>query len=112
VAAFDCYAELNAHRPRYEKNRDSLLSGLPSEFLGQHAPADGAFYLYADISAVSADSATFAQRLLDEAGVAVTPGVDFDRAEGARYLRLSYAGSHATITTAIERINRWLPTAG
>src|SRR6056300_592900 len=112
VAAFDCYAELDAHLPRYEENRDSLLRGLPSEFLGQHAPADGAFYLYADISAVSTDAVAFAQRLLNEAGVAVTPGVDFDRAEGARYLRLSYAGSHATISTAIERINRWLPTAG
>jgi aspartate/methionine/tyrosine aminotransferase len=112
VAAFDCYAELDAHLPRYEENRDSLLRGLPTEFLGQHAPADGAFYLYADISAVSTDAVAFAQRLLNEAGVAVTPGVDFDRAEGARYLRLSYAGSHATISTAIERINRWLPTAG
>ena len=108
LAAFDCYAELDAHLPRYRENRDRLLAELPSKFLGQHAPTDGAFYLYADISAMSTDSAAFARRLLNEAGVAVTPGIDFDRADGAKYLRLSYAGSKNTIATAIDRINRWL----
>jgi len=110
VAAFDCYDELDAHLPRYQDNRDRLLAGLPPEFLGQHAPADGAFYLYADIGALSHDSVDFAQRLLAEAGVAVTPGVDFDIDKGAHYLRLSYAGSTATIKTAIERITAWLPS--
>ena len=110
LAAFDCYAEFDAHLPRYQDNRDRLLAGLPAEFLGQHAPADGAFYLYADIGAISDNAGDFARRMLNEAGVAVTPGIDFDQTEGGCYLRLSYAGSSRTITTAINRINDWLPT--
>ena len=110
LAAFDCYDELDAHLPRYQDNRDRLLAGLPAEFLGQHAPADGAFYLYVDISGISDNANDFARRMLHEAGVAVTPGNDFDETEGERYLRLSYAGSTRTITTAIDRINDWLPT--
>ena len=87
-----------------------MLAGLPAEFLGNHAPADGAFYLYANIGAISNNSVDFSQRMLQEAGVAVTPGIDFDQTEGGHYLRLSYAGSSLTITTAIDRINGWLPT--
>ena len=71
---------------------DSLLAGLPAEFLGQHAPANGAFYLYVDIGAISNNSGDFAQRMLREAGVAVTPGIIWIRI-GRRYLRLSYVGS-------------------
>ena len=101
---------LDAHLSRYQDNRDRLLAGLPSEFLGQHAPADGAFYLYVDIGAISNNARDFSRRMLHEAGVAVTPGIDFDQTEGGRYLRLSYAGSSRTINTAIDRINDWLPT--
>ena len=110
LAAFDCYDEFDAHLPRYQDNRDCLLAGLPAEFLGQHAPADGAFYLYVDIGAISNNASDFAQCMLQEAGVAVTPGIDFDQTEGGRHLRLSYAGSSRTIDVAIERINHWLLT--
>ena len=110
LAAFDCYDEFDTHLPRYQDNRDRLLAGLPAEFLGQHAPADGAFYLYVDIGAISNNAGDFARRMLHEAGVAVTPGIDFDQAEGEHYLRLSYAGSSRTINTAIDRITDWLPT--
>ena len=79
IAAFDCYDELNSHVIRYEENRDILRRGLPPEFLGEHAPSDGAFYLYADASALTFDSLDFAEKLLNETGVALTPGVDFDR---------------------------------
>ena len=109
LAAFECYDEFDAHLSRYQDNRDALLGGLPAEFLGQHAPANGAFYLYADIGAISNDAGDFARRMLHEAGVAVTPGTDFDQSQGGRYLRLSYAGSSHTIATAIDRINNWLP---
>ena len=109
LAAFECYDEFDAHLSRYQDNRDTLLAGLPAEFLGQHAPANGAFYLYADIGAISNDAGDFARRMLHEAGVAVTPGTDFDQSQGGRYLRLSYAGSSHTIATAIDRINNWLP---
>ena len=110
LAAFDCYDEFDAHLLRYQDNRDRLLAGLPAEFLGQHAPADGAFYLYVDIGTISNNAGDFARRMLHEAGVAVTPGIDFDQTEGGCYLRFSYAGSSRTISTAIDRINEWLPT--
>ena len=109
LAAFECYDEFDAHLSRYQDNRDTLLAGLPAEFLGQHAPANGAFYLYVDIGAISNDAGDFARRMLHEAGVAATPGTDFDQNQGGRYLRLSYAGSSHTIATAIDRINSWLP---
>ena len=62
IAAFDCYDELDAHVPRYQENRDLLYRGLPKTFLGDHAPSDGAFYLYADVSALTDDSVAFAGR--------------------------------------------------
>lgn len=109
VAAFDCYDELNGHIERYQQNRDILLRDLPPEFLGNAAPSDGAFYLYADISALTSDSIAFANRLLEDAGVACTAGVDFDPEEGQKFLRISYAGSTDDIRSACKRINDWLP---
>ena len=108
IAAFDCYDELDAHIPRYRENRALLHRGLPKIFLGDHAPSDGAFYLYADVSALTDDSVTFAGRLLAETGVAITPGVDFDAHHGRTHVRLSYAGSTEEIKKAIQRINAWL----
>ncbi|MDC1383306.1 aminotransferase class I/II-fold pyridoxal phosphate-dependent enzyme [Candidatus Puniceispirillum sp.] len=108
IAAFDCYEELNANLPRYQENRDLLCRGLPAEFLGEHAPSDGAFYLYADVSALTNDSVAFANQILADIGVAITPGVDFDPLEGKTHLRLSYAGSTRDMQKAIQRINNWL----
>ncbi len=108
IAAFDCYKELDAHIPRYQENRDLLYRGLPSIFLGDHAPSDGAFYLYADVSALTGDSIAFAGRLLAETGVAITPGVDFDAFQGRTHVRLSYAGSTKEMKKAVQRINSWL----
>ena len=108
IAAFDCYEELDAHLPRYQENRDLLYRGLPAEFLGDHAPSDGAFYLYADVSALTNDSVAFASQILADTGVAMTPGVDFDPLEGKTHLRLSYAGSTKDMQKAIQRINNWL----
>ena len=71
-------------------------------------PSDGAFYAYAGISAFSNDSLAFCERLLDQAGVAVTPGIDFDRAGGSRYVRFSYAGRRETIEMALERMAAFL----
>ena len=108
VKAFDCSEELDLHVQRYRENRQVLLSGLPSEFLGKAAPCDGAFYIYADISALSVDSISFAKKLLDESGVATTPGVDFDPINGHRYLRLSFAGSKNSMHEAVKRINTFV----
>ena len=108
IAAFDCYDELNANIPRYLENRDILYRGLPPEFLGDHAPSDGAFYLYADAGALTTDSIDFAGRILTDTGVAITPGVDFDAEHGKTHLRLSYAGSTADIKEAVKRLTQWL----
>jgi aspartate/methionine/tyrosine aminotransferase len=107
-AALEAGAELGAVRCGYEENRRLLLDGLPRVGLDSFLPADGAFYLYADISRFSTDSFVFATRMLEEAGVAATPGIDFDPVRGGRYLRLCYAGAHDEMREAIERIGDWL----
>jgi aspartate/methionine/tyrosine aminotransferase len=107
-AAFEGRAELETVRRGYEENRRILLDGLPRVGLDRFLPADGAFYLYADISRFSTDSFAFATRMLEEAGVAATPGVDFDPQRGRNFLRLSYAGGAADMREAVERIGNWL----
>ena len=112
MAAFDDYAALDRHVERYRENRDILVRGLPDEFLGDLAPSDGAFYLYADIGNLgmkTLDSIALADAMLREAHVACTPGVDFDQEQGHRHLRLSFAGSTDDMKEASRRINDWLP---
>ena len=107
-AAFDGRAELEQIKHGYEDNRRILLEGLPRAGLDSFLPVDGAFYLYADISRFSDDSFDFATRMLEEAGVAATPGVDFDPLHGRNFLRLCYAGTPEDMREAVERIGRWL----
>jgi aspartate/methionine/tyrosine aminotransferase len=107
-AAFDARAELESIKHGYEDNRRILLDGLPRAGLDSFLPVDGAFYLYADISRFSDDSVAFATRMLEEAGVAATPGIDFDPIRGRKFLRLCYAGSREEMHEAVERIGGWL----
>ena len=107
-AAFAGRPELETVRRGYEENRRILLEGLPRAGFDQFLPADGAFYLYADISRFSTDSLAFATRMLEEAGVAATPGVDFDPHRGRNFLRLSYAGRADDMREAVKRIGNWL----
>jgi aspartate/methionine/tyrosine aminotransferase len=107
-AAFEGRAELDAIKHGYEDNRKILIEGLPRAGLTRFLPVDGAFYLYADISEFSNDSFEFAHRLLQEAHVAATPGVDFDPIHGREFIRFSYAGSSADMKEAVERIGNWL----
>ncbi len=107
-AAFEGRAELEQVKAGYADNRRLLLEGLPRAGLTSFLPADGAFYLYADVSRFSGDSFEFATRLLAEAGVATTPGVDFDPVHGRQFLRLCYAGSRDDMREAVERIGNWL----
>ena len=81
--------ELEANVARYRRSRDHLLRRCPSAGFDRLSPAEGAFYLFADIADRSNDSAAFCARMLAEAGVAATPGVDFDRTRGNRFLRFS-----------------------
>jgi aspartate/methionine/tyrosine aminotransferase len=103
-AAFDCTDELNANRDFYEKARLILTDGLRAAGFGDFAPPDGAFYVYAALGPGAEDSAVFCARLLDEAGIAATPGYDFDAARGGRTFRMSYCAQPADIAEAAARL--------
>jgi aspartate/methionine/tyrosine aminotransferase len=107
-AAFDGIAEMEAVKRGYEASRRLLIEELPRASLKRFPPMDGAFYLYADVSHLCDDSFAFASRMLQETGVAVTPGADFDRMNGRRFIRLCYAGAAAEVAEAVERIGGWL----
>jgi aspartate/methionine/tyrosine aminotransferase len=109
IPAFDCRAELDGHVARYRANRDLLLRALRSAGLTRFAPAEGAFYLYLDISTLTVDSEDFCRRLLAETGVAVTPGLDFDPVGGGGWIRFSFAGSTDDVAEAGRRLGEWLP---
>lgn len=107
LGAFDATEELEANRRAYAASRELLLNELPRAGFSSFAPADGAFYLYCDVSHMTDDAAMLARRLLDEAGVAVTPGIDFDAERGNRYLRFSYAGTVSDMAEAARRLQAW-----
>jgi aspartate/methionine/tyrosine aminotransferase len=107
VAAFDCTEELEAHVQRYRLNRDLLLAGLPKAGFDHLTRPTGAFYLYADVAHLTNDSVEFCRRMLREAGVAATPGVDFDPQRGHRTLRFSFAGSTGDMEEAVRRLVSW-----
>jgi aspartate/methionine/tyrosine aminotransferase len=106
-AAFDCHDELAGNVARYRRSRDHLLRALPEAGFTRLSPAEGAFYLFADITDRSNDSAAFCARVLAEVGIAVTPGVDFDQARGSRFLRFSYCGPEADMSEAAARLRAW-----
>ncbi len=107
-AAFDGRAEMEEVKHGYEENRRILTAGFPKIGLDKFLPVDGGFYLYADVSRFSNDSLDFAKRLLNEAGVAATPGIDFDPVNGHNFLRFCYAGSAQEMHKAVQRIGDWL----
>ncbi|NYD43670.1 aminotransferase class I/II-fold pyridoxal phosphate-dependent enzyme [Nocardioides panaciterrulae] len=107
LAAFDeeSYAELDGHVRRYAANRALLLDGLPRLGITRLAPADGAFYVYADVGHLTDDTMAFARELLVRTGVALAPGIDFDTVDGGRFLRLSFAGPGEEIERALDRLS-------
>jgi len=108
LGAFDGIDELEAIKASYARNRAMLLEELPRAGLSSILPADGAFYLYADISRFTGDSEAFAKTMLKDIGVAVTPGIDFDPDRGRNYIRFCYAGAEAQMREAARRITGWL----
>jgi aspartate/methionine/tyrosine aminotransferase len=106
-AAFDCHAELRENVARYRRSRDHLLRTLPAAGFDRLSPAEGAFYLFADLTGRSNDSVAFCARMLEEVGIAATPGVDFDRGRGHRFLRFSYCGPEADMREAATRLAAW-----
>jgi len=109
IAALDAGDELQANLDGYRVNRDMLLAGLPEAGLDRLAPADGAFYIYADAGRYTRDAAEFCARMLDETGIAATPGTDFDPRRGSHFIRFSFAGPEATIREAVARLKKWMP---
>ncbi|MBK5933222.1 aspartate/methionine/tyrosine aminotransferase [Rhodovulum imhoffii] len=108
AAAMDCTEELEANMAVYRENRRLMLEGLPGAGFTKIAPPDGAFYVYADVSGITDDSRAFAREILDRAGVAVTPGMDFDPDRGAGTLRFSYAQSTARIREGLSRLTLFM----
>ena len=108
LAALDCDEELAGNQAVYAENRRVMLEGLPKAGFDRIAPPDGAFYIYADVSAYTDDSRAFAAEILDQAGVAVTPGLDFDPVRGATTLRFSYARSTDDIREGLIRLQQFM----
>jgi aspartate/methionine/tyrosine aminotransferase len=110
LAAFtpESYAELDGHVARYAGNRQLLLDGLPRLGIGELAPADGAFYVYADVGHLTDDSYGWCLRVLEETGVAMAPGIDFDTRRGQEFVRLSFAGTSTEIEEGLDRLAKWL----
>ncbi|MCR9158181.1 MAG: aminotransferase class I/II-fold pyridoxal phosphate-dependent enzyme [Rhodobacteraceae bacterium] len=112
LAAMDAGEELEANMAVYRENRRLMIEGLPKAGFDRIAPPDGAFYVYADISHLTDDSRAFARAILDKAGVAVTPGLDFDPVRGGGTLRFSYARATADILEGLERLERFMRAQG
>ncbi|MGX0903634.1 aspartate/methionine/tyrosine aminotransferase [Roseovarius sp. MBR-79] len=112
LAAMDCTEELEGNMAVYRANRALMLDGLPKAGFDRIAPPDGAFYVYADVRHLTDDSRALAAEILDKAGVAVTPGLDFDPARGAGTLRFSYARSTADIEEGLARLAAFMAARG
>src|SRR5690606_1344921 len=107
-AAFECRAQLAGYVAASARNRSLLLRALPAAGLDRLAPADGAFYIYADVSALTNDSEDFCKRMLAETGVAASPGIDVDPDRGRHFVRFSFAGREAVMAEAAARLQRWI----
>ncbi|MBE0454199.1 pyridoxal phosphate-dependent aminotransferase [Roseovarius autotrophicus] len=112
LAAMDCTAELEANMAVYARNRALMLEGLPKAGFDRIAPPDGAFYVYADVRHLTDDSRALAAEILEHAGVAVTPGLDFDPARGAGTLRFSYAQATGDIEEGLARLGAFMVSRG
>ncbi|MFQ1700991.1 pyridoxal phosphate-dependent aminotransferase [Loktanella agnita] len=106
--AMGCTEELEANKAVYAANRALMIDGLRAAGLTRFAPPDGAFYVYVDVSDFTDDSLAFADEILAEAGVAVTPGLDFDAARGRHWLRFSYARATSDIREGLDRLARFM----
>lgn len=108
LAALECQDEMRENLVVYARNRQLMLEGLPKAGFTKIAPPDGAFYVYADVSDLTCDSRAFAAEILEQAGVAVTPGLDFDPVRGATTLRFSYARSTTDIEEGLARLEKFM----
>ena len=112
LVAMDEPAELEEHVATYAKNRELLMAALPGMGITRTAPADGAFYLYADVSHLTGDSLAWCWQLLDATGLALNTGRDFDNVHGGSFVRISFAVSTPEILRALELLTAWLRGKG
>jgi aspartate/methionine/tyrosine aminotransferase len=110
-AAFDCHDELLGNVARYRASRAHVLSALPQAGFSKLSPAEGAFYVFADVSDYTEDSVAFCARMLAETGVAAAPGADFDAVRGRGFVRFSYCGAESDMREAMRRLSAWNPPA-
>ena len=108
IAAFDCTDELEENIRMYSENRKILLEALPQAGFSELAPSDGAFYIYAKVSNLTNNSENFCRKMLQDIGVAATPGIDFSPRDGDQYVRFSYASKKETVSRSAELILDWL----
>ncbi len=108
LGSLDSLEELNQTVARYKKNRELMIARLPEFGLSKFAPIDGAFYAYVDVSNFADNSENFCREMLREIGVAITPGIDFDRENGMRYVRFCFSGLTEEINEAMNRLSNWL----
>ena len=99
-------AILEERRQAFRERRDFLYPALEALGFGLAGKPEGAFYLYADCSGLTDDSFAFCERMLEEAGVAITPGKDFSHHEAQRYLRFAYTTSIERMQLAIDRLGK------
>ena len=104
---FDHTKELDSYVEEYRKNKEILINELPKAGITDFTTAEGAFYIYANISELSNNSEEFCSKILNEAHVSLTPGVDFDLTRGHKYIRICYAGSQENIIEACKRLKNW-----
>ena len=112
LAALECSDELEANLNVYRENREIMMEGLTAAGFDTIAPPDGAFYIYADVGKMTEDSLSFSRDILNESGVAVTPGLDFDPARGAKTLRFSYARGTEDIKEGLNRLQKFMQERG
>jgi aspartate/methionine/tyrosine aminotransferase len=107
LVAMDCRDELQGYLEMYRRNRTLMLDAVPLLGLDGIAPPDGAFYIYANVSHLTDDSMALCETLLRETGVAIAPGLDFDPALGARFVRFSFAVTTPEVEEALRRLISW-----
>ena len=110
VKVFDCIDQLNQVVNIYEKNKNYVFDVLKKTAWNKLSESDGAFYTYIDISEFSQDSFIVVKKILDETGVALTPGTDFDKLNGRNFIRLSFSGEHQLVKEALDILSTWIKT--
>ncbi len=107
AAAFDGRQQLEQVKDGYKINRTIMMDALPKLGFTGLLPVDGAFYVYAGVENLTNDSMDFARKMLEDTGVAATPGLDFDLLRGSKFMRFSFAGTRSDIQTALQRLGDW-----